>query len=57
MEFIKLFQHLENIINSVCKPPIKKIAVRYNKELEEVEKRVKAGKFMTNEQVMKEMKK
>ncbi|HTA26620.1 MAG TPA: hypothetical protein VK809_02445 [Bacteroidia bacterium] len=30
---------------------------QYNKEIEEAEKRVKAGKFVTNEQVMKEMKK
>ena len=30
---------------------------QYNKEIEEAEKRVKSGKFITNEQVMKEMKK
>jgi len=30
---------------------------QYNKEMEEAEKRVKAGKFITNEEVMKEMKK
>jgi hypothetical protein len=37
---------------------IKRISkARYNKELEEAEKRVKAGNFLTNEQVMKDMKK
>jgi hypothetical protein len=30
---------------------------QYNKEMDEAEKRVKTGKFVTNEQVMKEMKK
>jgi hypothetical protein len=30
---------------------------QYNKEIEEAEKRVKAGKFVTNEQVMDDMKK
>ena len=37
---------------------IKRISkAQYNKEMEEAEKRVKAGKFLTNEQVMKAMKK
>jgi hypothetical protein len=30
---------------------------QYNKEIEEAERRVKAGKFVTNKQVMEEMKK
>jgi hypothetical protein len=44
--------------NNITFSSLKRILkAQYNKELDEAEKRVRADKFVTNEQVIKEMKK